>query len=102
MKYRLNSLIRAGQNVTLLRSTNNPRVPRKAVFLRLEPGYFYEEYTDDPLFVQSLKNWKVTVARTDAAEKALVEAGIPYEKRKGCRCTGGIKLVFPGIEVFDE
>lgn len=99
MKYRLNDLVKTRQNVTLYRS--NGTKPRKAVFLRMEPGFFYDQYTDDPVFVESLRNWKITVARTEATEQELTKRGIPFQKKKGCPCTGGVKLVFPGIEVVE-
>lgn len=102
MKYRLNELVKAAQNVTLIKNSGNPRAPRKAVFLRLEPGYFYDKYADDPMFVESLRNWKITVRYSKEIEAALNERGIPFEKRKGCACTGGVKIMFPGIEVVEE
>lgn len=102
MKYRLIDLIKEPQNLTLRRSTNNPNVPYKVVFIRLEPGFLYDKYTDDPVYVQSLRDWTVKLRNSTELERALKERNIPYSKKKGCACTGGVKLEFNGIEVIDE
>lgn len=98
MKYRLSELVTKRQNVALHRKTGNNVRP---VFLRLEPGVFYDEYTDDPVFVQSLKDYKITVAGSAETERLLKEREIPYVRKKACPCVGGFKLTFQGIEVVE-
>ncbi len=102
MKYRLVDLIRTSQNLTLQRWANPKRSLRKTEFLKLEPGYWYDKYADDELFVESLKNWTVKVRWTQGLEDALKERGISYQKKKGCSCSGGkMNLLFKGIEVAE-
>lgn len=98
MKYRLSELVTKRQNVALHRKVGNNVRP---VFLRLEPGVFYDEYTDDPVFVQSLKDYKITVAGSAETERLLKEREIPYVRKKACPCVGGFKLTFQGIEVVE-
>lgn len=98
MKYRLSELVTKKQNVALHRKAGNNVRP---VFLRLEPGVFYDEYTDDPVFVQSLKDYKITVAGSAETERLLKEREIPYVRKKACPCVGGFKLTFQGIEVVE-
>ena len=101
MKYGLVDLVKTPQNATLRKSSGNPRAPYKVVFVRLEPGFFYDKYSDDPIYVQSLKDWMVKLKNSSELERALKERHIPYSKKKGCACTGGVKLEFPGIEVIE-
>lgn len=102
MKYRLNPLVSVSQRLTLQRYLNPQKTKIKAEFIKLEPGYFYDKYADDELFVKGLKEWKVEVRSTDAIINALKEQGIPYTTRRGCPCTGGKLMVkFPGIEVVE-
>lgn len=98
MKYRLSELVTKKQNVALHRKVGSNVRP---VFLRLEPGVFYDEYTDDPVFVQSLKDYKITVAGSAETERLLKEREIPYVRKKACPCVGGFKLTFQGIEVVE-
>lgn len=102
MKYRLVDLIQSPQNLTLQRWANPKRSLRKTEFLKLEPGYWYDKYADDELFLASLKNWTVKVRWTQSLEDALKERGIQYQKKKGCSCSGGkMNLLFKGIEVAE-
>ena len=102
MKYRLNPLISVSQRLTLRRWANPQKTKIKAKFIKLEPGYFYDQYADDDLFVQSLKEWEVTLRSSDHIIAALKEAGIPYQMKKGCSCSGGkMNVIFKGIEVVE-
>ena len=102
MKYRLVDLITSAQNLTLQRWANSAKSQRKTEFIRLEPGYFYDKYVDDDLFVNSLKSWTVKVRYSDALEQELKKRGISYQKKKGCSCSGGkINLLFKGVEVVE-
>lgn len=102
MKYRLNPLIRTSQRLTLQRWANPQRTKIKAEFIKLEPGYFYDTYADDELFVQSLRNWEITLRLTPQLEQALKERGVSYKTRRGCACTGGhMNVIFKGIEVVE-
>ena len=102
MKYRLNPLIRTSQRLTLQRWANPQRTKIKAEFIKLEPGYFYDTYADDDLFVQSLRNWEVTLRSSDEIINALKAAGVSYRTKRGCACTGGhMNVIFKGIEVVE-
>lgn len=102
MKYRLNPLVSVSQRLTLRRWANPQKTKVKAEFIKLEPGYFYDQWTDDDLFVQSLKEWEVTLRSTDRLIAALKEADIPYRLKKGCSCSGGKwNVIFKGIEVVE-
>lgn len=103
MKYRLRDLISVSQRLTLIRWANPQKTQTRAEFVRLEPGYWYDAYADDDLYVQSLRDWKVTIRSTPEIIAALDERGIPYTTKKGCACSGGkLNVTFPGIEVVDE
>lgn len=103
MRYRLNELISVSQRLTLARWANPQKTKTRAEFIRLEPGYFYDQYADDDLYVKSLKEWTVSLRSTPELIKALKERGIPYKEKKGCACSGGkMNVTFPGIEVVDE
>ena len=55
------------------------------------------------MYVQSLKDWSVTLRSTPELIEALKQRGIPYTTKKGCACSGGkLNVTFPGIEVVDE
>lgn len=102
MKYRLNDLISVSQRLTLVRWANPQKTQQKVEFVKLEPGYWYDAYADDELYIQSLKDWKVTLRSTPALLEALDCRGIPYTTKKGCPCSGGKpNVTFPGIEVVD-
>lgn len=102
MKYRLNDLISVSQRLTLLRWANPQKTVTKAEFIKLEPGFFYNKFADDELFVQSLRDWKVTLRSTPELLEALTARGIPYTTKKGCACSGGrLNVTFPGIEVVE-
>ena len=102
MKYRLNPLISVSQRLTLARWANPQKTQTKVEFVRLEPGYFYDRYADDELYVQSLRDWKVTIRSTPEIIAALEARGIPYTQKKGCACSGGkMNVTFPGIEVTE-
>lgn len=102
MKYRLNDLISVSQRLTLVRWANPQKTQTKAEFVKLEPGYYYDQYADDELYVQSLREWKVTIRSTPEVIAALEKHGIPYTQKKGCSCSGGkMNVTFPGIEVVD-
>lgn len=103
MKYRLNSLISVSQRLTLVRWANPQKTHTKVEFVKLEPGYWYDAYADDEMYVQSLKDWKVTIRSTPEILASLDKSGIPYTTKKGCACSGGkLNVTFPGIEVVDE
>lgn len=102
MKYRLNALISVSQRLTLARWANPQKTKTKVEFLRLEPGYFYDKFADDELFVQSLRDWKVTLRESPELVQQLEARGIPYTRKKGCSCSGGrMNVTFPGIEVVE-
>lgn len=102
MKYRLNPLISVSQRLTLRRWANPQKTKVKVEFIKLEPGFFYDQWTDDELFVQSLKDWEVTLRSSDAIVNALKESGTPYRLKKGCSCSGGkMNVIFKGIEVVE-
>lgn len=102
MKYRLRSVIGVSQRLTLVRWANPQKTQTKTEFLRLEPGYWYDKYADDDLFIRSLNEWKVTLRSSPALIRALETAGIPYKQKKGCACSGGhMNVTFPGIEVAE-
>lgn len=103
MKYRLNELISVSQRLTLPRWANPQRTQTKVEFVKLMPGYWYDAYADDDLYVQGLRDWKVTLRSTPELIEALKSRGIPYTTKKGCSCSGGkLNVTFPGIEVVDE
>ncbi len=102
MKYRLNDLISVSQRLTLVRWANPQKTQTKVEFVKLEPGFFYDQYADDELYLQSLKDWKVTIRSTPQIIAALESRGIPYTQKKGCACNGGkLNVTFPGIEVVE-
>lgn len=102
MKYRLRNLVNVSQRLTLIRWANPQKTQTKTEFIKLSPGYWYDKYADDELFVQSLKEWKVTLRSTPELIKALESEGIPYTQKKGCACSGGhLNVTFPGIEVAE-
>lgn len=102
MKYRLNDLISVSQRLTLVRWANPQKTATKAEYVRLEPGFWYDEYADDELYVRSLKEWKVTLRMTPELKQALDERAVPYTTKKGCACGGGkLNVTFPGIEVVE-
>lgn len=96
MKYGLIPEIKVKQTVKAERQTNRGKTP---VFLQLEPGFFYDQYSDDDLFRETVTQWEASIRWTAELEKALKERGIPYHKKKGCSCSGGkLYLKFPGVE----
>lgn len=100
MKYRLNPLVSVSQRLTLQRYLNPQKTKIKAEFIKLEPGYFYDKFADDELFVQGLRNWEITLRSTPALIEALKAKGISYRTKRGCACTGGhMNVIFKGIEV---
>lgn len=98
MKYRLSEAVTKRQIISVHRTTSTGV---HNIIIRLEPGVFYDEYTDDPVFVQSLKDYKITVAGSAETERLLKEREIPYVRKKACPCVGGFKLTFQGIEVVE-
>ena len=100
MKYRLNPLISVSQRLTLRRWANPQKTKVKVEFIKLEPGFFYDQYADDDLYVQSLKEWEVTLRSSEALVAALKDAGVPFRMKKGCSCSGGkMNVIFKGSEV---
>lgn len=72
------------------------------MFIKLEPGFYYDQYADDELFVQSLRNWEITLRSSDSLIQKLKENGISYRTKRGCACTGGhMNVIFKGIEVVE-
>lgn len=102
MKYRLRSVISVSQRLTLVRWANPQKTQTRTEFIRLEPGYWYDQYADDELFIQSLKQWKVTLRSSPELISALKEEGVSYTQKKGCACSGGhMNVTFNGIEVAE-
>lgn len=102
MKYRLNPLISVSQRLTLQKWANPQKTQIKAVFIKLEPGFYYDQYADDELFIQSLRNWEITLRSNDKLLAELREKGIDYRTKRGCACTGGhLNVIFKGIEVVE-
>ena len=102
MKYRLNPLISVSQRLTLQRWANPQKTKIKAEFVKLEPGYYYDKYADDDLYLKSLRNWEVVLRSSDKLINALKEMDIPYRMKKGCSCSGGhMNVIFKGIEVVE-
>lgn len=102
MKYRLNPVVSVSQRLTLQRWANPQKTKVKAEFVKLEPGYFYDKYADDDLYVKSLKEWEVTLRSSEKLIAALKENNIPYRLKKGCSCSGGhMNVIFKGIEVVE-
>lgn len=100
MKYRLVDVITAPQNLTLQRWADSSKTRRKAEFLRLEPGFYYDQYTDDDLFLKSLQNVTVKMPKTDELIAKLNASHIPYTLKRGCSCTGGkLNVIFNAVEV---
>lgn len=102
MKYRLRSVINVSQRLTLVRWANPQKTHTKTEFVRLEPGYWYDKFADDELFIQSLRDWKVSLRSNPELIAKLEADGIPYKQKKGCACSGGrMNVTFPGIEVVE-
>lgn len=102
MKYRLRNVISVSQRLTLVRWANPQKSKTKTEFIRLNPGFWYDKYADDELFIQSLKDWKVTLRSSPELIASLKAEGISYTQKKGCACSGGkMNVTFPGIEVAE-
>lgn len=102
MKYRLNPLVSVSQRLTLRRWANPQKTKVKVEFVKLEPGFFYDQWADDDLYVKSLEEWEVTLRSNDNIINALKESGTPYRLKKGCQCSGGHwNVTFKGIEVVE-
>ena len=102
MKYRLCEAVTTPQNLTLQRWADSSHTRRKAEFVRLEPGFYYDQWADDDLFVKSLKTVTIKLLKTDAIVSRLKELGIPYTEKKGCSCSGGkINVIFNAVEVVE-
>ena len=102
MKYGLIKPITTPQNLTLQRWSNPQKTQRKVEFLRLEPGFYYDEFIEDDLFRDSLSKVTVKLRKTDELISALEEAGVSYKLKKGCSCSGGkMNVIFNAVEVIE-
>lgn len=103
-KYRLNNAETrtvAINHVAKTKMINGRPIVTYSNYIRLIPGEVYQ--TDDEAMLSFFRQYKVKIRYTAEAERALQEAGVPYDTELCPTCGGRIKkLVYRQVEVLDE